>query len=364
MNRSSHGPQEVLLRAVGDLMLGDGHYHIGEGVAFTVSREGPDFLFENVAPFLRRADLCLGNLEVPLSRDSEAVGPRSLMFRGSPECAHALRRAGFHALSVANNHILDHGVTALRDTLTYLGSAGIVPLGVRSENGPFQSEPHLVEVGGLRFVLLGYWFTRKPTRSVAIGSPETLVEDLVNVDKAFHPDRKVLSVHWGDEYAEFPSPTQLRTAERIASVTQNVILLGHHPHVIQGVEVKENSLFAYSLGNFIFDANFCPDVMRGAVLSVSLSGRELRGFRLTPVRIGPRHRPSLAPDDKELTKRFDAAVRNVGRFRGKSEAEYARYTRRRLFRKRLAMWGSLLRRHTNVPKRTARFVITRKLGGK
>jgi poly-gamma-glutamate synthesis protein (capsule biosynthesis protein) len=356
-----NGETGVLIHAVGDVMLGDGHYHVGEGVASTVNREGPDFLFERVREFLSRANLCLGNLEVPLASESEAMGPKRHMFRGDPECAPALRRAGFGALSLANNHMFDHGESALLETGRHLRDAGILPLGLRSGDRRFQSAPEIVDTGGLRFVLLGHWVTERPGRGVAAVSTEAILEDVLAAQREFHPDWTVISVHWGNEYMVSPSPAQLDLARRISSAAERVILLGHHPHVVQGVETRGKNLFAYSLGNFVFDANFCPDVMRGAILSLLVNREGLLRYRLIPIRISALHRPEIAEGDRDMMRRIESAIQDVGRYRDVSGEEYAKRARREMLRKRLRMWMSLLRRHTNLPRRTARYVVMRKL---
>jgi poly-gamma-glutamate synthesis protein (capsule biosynthesis protein) len=356
--QESRRSNEILIRAVGDLLLGDGHYHIGDGVGSTISREGPDFPFANVARFLRQADVCVGNLEVPLSNRSEAKGIQAKIFRGTPECSKSLGKAGFTALSIANNHMLDHGESALQDTLLHLDTAGILAIGLRTKMGGYECEPGILSVRGQRLALLGYWISEKSSRSIAVGSEKIIAQDLLKTDKEYRPDWKIVSLHWGNEYTQFPSPQQIQLAEHIVSASENVIVLGHHPHVTQGIESRGNSLIAYSLGNFVFDADFSHDVKRGMILSVLLTDKQLKSYYMMPITIGTRHQPRIS---NERSGQLDAISKRVLRYRNASVEEYARYARGRMLNARLKMWFSLLRRNTHVSRESLRYLLLRKI---
>jgi len=108
----------------------------------------------------------------------------------------------------------------------------------------------------------------------------------------------ILSIHWGDELMDRPSSKQKVMANRLVNAGVKIII-GHHPHVVQGIEQIGNSLVAYSLGNFIFDS-YLPDTRWSMILQIKMKRGNIEDWKYTPVKLNSKHQPKIPdPDLKE-----------------------------------------------------------------
>jgi len=255
-NNEPNEPKQVTLGFVGDIML-------DRGVAASVVKNfGQDFgkLFKNLS-FLKDFDIMFGSLEGPASNKGENRGNR-WSFRMRPEALSALAEAGFDVLGVANNHIGDWGKIALEDTLKNLEKEKISYSGV-SKN------PTIIEKNGLKIGFLAF----------SDVGPKWLADKVLLVDDNFSTivknaaqavDALIVSIHFGEEYKTKSNSRQQKLAKE-AIDNGALILIGHHPHVIEETERYKNGFIAYSLGNFIFDQYFSTETMQGGLIEISLA---------------------------------------------------------------------------------------------
>jgi poly-gamma-glutamate synthesis protein (capsule biosynthesis protein) len=215
--------------------------------------------FTALRPWLDAADVRFANLEGPLSdQRGETQRPgQQLVFTGPPEGAPALARARFDVVSTANNHAWDYGEPALRETLALLDRAGVRHAGT----GVDREAAHraaIVEVEGLRVAVLAVtdiWndglLARHPADAfVARADGETLAASVRALREAGAADAVVVSYHGGAEYAD--APLSRTTAILHAAVDAGAdAVVGHHPHVVQGVEWYRGRPILYSLGNLL-----------------------------------------------------------------------------------------------------------------
>jgi poly-gamma-glutamate synthesis protein (capsule biosynthesis protein) len=169
-----------------------------------------------------------------------------------------LRASGFTVLAVANNHAYDQGAAGLAETLEHLRAAGLVAVGA----GPTRTEaeaPKIVQARGLKVAFLGFTALFNANLNGRPGEPWVCPLDPDRAVAAVRrarglADAVVVSLHWGVEYSHDPTPRQRELAGRLAEAGADLIL-GHHPHVLQPVEMIERNgrrtLVAYSLGNFV-----------------------------------------------------------------------------------------------------------------
>jgi len=246
--------KSVTLFAVGDIMLGDTPNSYGFGVGSYIEQEGPLFPFRLSANILKRADLLFGNLEVVLSSFNRSCDPfEKIQLRGQPKAVDGLIYAGFDILSLANNHIMQHGRQALEETIETLRGGGIAVTGVEIKEQNV-SNISILEKKGLTFGFLGYNF--RP-QQYFLNSPLYVDGDVYRIGRDIEQVREradiiIVSVHWGDEFIHYPSPEQVKLGRQIIDSGAKVVL-GHHPHIIQGIERYHGGVIAYSLGNFVFD---------------------------------------------------------------------------------------------------------------
>jgi hypothetical protein len=216
---------------------------------------GPDPLEWASAQFAGY-DLVVANLESPLTHSNRSI-PGKCTLRGNPNWAPRLYQAGVHVLSLANNHLMDHGRQGLLDTIDHLTQAGIQWIGA-GRNSQEACNPLIVEAAGQKIALLA-------RSSVVVASPSyatpatpgvarfNLQETIAAIkDCRSQADLVLLCLHWGLEHYQYPAPSQRTLARRLIEAGADIVI-GHHPHVLQGIEAMNGGVVAYSLGNFLFD---------------------------------------------------------------------------------------------------------------
>ncbi len=257
----------IVITAVGDIMPA------GE-VARTFITKGLDYPFSGTAPELRKGDILVGNLEAPLTRRGTEFQGKKFRFRAPPEAAEALKRAGFSVLTLANNHAMDFGGEGVADTLTALDGAKIFHAGAGTDLTQARREA-ILTVRGRRVAFLAYSLTYPEEFYAGVGRPGTaqgvagrISQDITRVRQS--AEYVVVSFHWGEELARFPKPYQRLTAHAAIDAGADLIL-GHHPHVIQGIEQYRGKSIIYSLGNFVF-GSMSRAADRSMIARITLDG--------------------------------------------------------------------------------------------
>lgn len=232
--------------AVGDIMLGEHALCYNFGVKSIIKNKGVDYLFKDVKGILKNGDIIFGNLEAPISNYTDKKGFEANFFRGEPNIIEELKNASFNVLSVANNHIMEHGDRAFFSTVNSLRENNIIPVGVKDRKD-------ILDIRGLKIAFLGYSFIEDFIDNLQynkISSEEKVLSDIKNLRKQV--DLIIISLHWGYEYVPFPSPEQIEIGRKLIDYGVDLIF-GHHAHIIQGLEMYRGKLIVYGLGNFIFD---------------------------------------------------------------------------------------------------------------
>lgn len=293
---------EILLSAVGDMLLADQYLTIGRGTGASVRRKGVRFLLDGVRESLRASDLVFGNLEAPLARPLRLNWERNT-FRGTPEAAEALAEAGFRVVSMANNHLMEHGPEPALETRQYLHRAGIAWVGM-GEEPEMAHRPVILSIKNQQIGFLSYTFVPVTQNGLLYPVP-TCASVLADVARARpQVDFLVLSLHWGAEYAARPSAQQVAFAHDLIDAGVDVVI-GHHPHVLQGMEQYHNGVVFYSLGNFIFDMEWMPALQQSVIAQIYLKKGSAPRVERLPVRIGAASQPRVLEGD-ELEKELYA----------------------------------------------------------
>ncbi len=296
----------VTLNAVGDILF-------ARGIERKIAAYGEDYPFRSIAPLLRNADVVIGNLETALS-DRTFVTNQQYRFRASPERARLLRPAGLTTLNLANNHSLDCGPLGLRDTMLALTKEGIKICGVGSKGSAIEYG----KSGGVKTAFLAF-SDFPPVVPDDSGFSIQYATDAA-VDREVHEARRsadfvVVSFHWGQEQSSIPTPRQKRLA-RIAASAGADLILGHHPHVLQGFEilrtVGRNTLVAYSLGNFLFDGHKEAE-KHSLILRCAFDRTGLLAAEILPVRIEhSAPRAATGPERSTILSRLTALSKQLG----------------------------------------------------
>lgn len=290
----------LTLAAVGDVVL---------------AREDPAGAFARVAPLLRDADLRVANCEVPLSNRGMPQHAKHEVLHSSPEMLAGLVAAGFDVVSLANNHTMDYGPEALRDTIEGLERHGIACCGAGADDAAAW-RPAVLERRGLRVAFLscaseaylGYAaLPRKPgiaviRRDPLYGPRAVNPDDLDRLVGAIRAagnaaDVVVVCCHWGLSQSRALTVSQ-RAIARGALRAGAALVLGHHPHVLQGIQVAGRRAVCFSLGNFVFDLPppfLGPATRQTLMVRAHLDRRGVARLAFHPVRIDETGQPVPVP---------------------------------------------------------------------
>lgn len=256
-------------------------------------------LMSSVSPELASADYAFGNLEGPLSNGGTPQAGKDVVFRGHPRGADALESAGIDAVSMANNHALDYGPEALKDTRRALDARGIAGSGAgmtperayRPATVVVKADGGKAKVSLVSFSYIipdGFYPYEGKPGIAAVRRPQTVSRYVRAAKKA--GDYVVASFHWGVEYQDYPIQEQRRLAKAAIDSGADLVL-GHHPHVIQGIEVYRGRVIAYSLGDFVFD-HYSRKTGEAFILRTVLGQRPPR-VRIIPVYLSMSGRPQI-----------------------------------------------------------------------
>lgn len=255
--------ESASLFLVGDIML-------GRAVEGLMDEHGAGYPFEKVEQFIAAPDLAVGNFEGVVSREHVRAPSMTFQFSIKNEYLTELRDVGFDVLSLANNHSLDYGEEALGYTKELCAALALSCGGFPDRVGDDSLIVREVRGHTVAFVLL----------STVWGDidEEALAELLARA--VAESDFLIAYVHWGEEYALTHGKRQEALAHALIEGGVDAVI-GHHPHVIEDVELYRGKPIFYSLGNFIFDQYFSADVMEGLGIGVLLTDDTVR-YRLIP----------------------------------------------------------------------------------
>lgn len=224
--------------------------------------QDPPALLAGLAPVFAESDLVFANLECPLTDASERNPMKdssSPFFRNPPKLVEAIADGGINILSLANNHTMDFGITGLTDTLTALTGAGISSVGAgldeRSARQPVVRAVHGRRIGFLAYANTDYAGSRQA--GCAPARANVMVHDVRRLRRQV--DLLVVSIHQGVIYSHIPALSHMRLARQLVKAGADVVV-GHHPHVVQGWERYKQGWIFYSLGSLVFDIT--PDEAR------------------------------------------------------------------------------------------------------
>jgi poly-gamma-glutamate synthesis protein (capsule biosynthesis protein) len=240
--------EEIAINAVGDVMLA-GRW------ATTIRKNGYDSPFRGVVAQLKAGDISIANLESPIARGGVEFTEKKFRFRAEPELAGALKESGINLVTLANNHSMDYGAQALAETMINLERSGIAWIGA-GESLAEARKMALYTIKGKKIAFLGYSLTQPMEFFAGRGRPGTapgfeniFVEDIRRARQ--QADYVIVSFHWGTEGRSAIQPYQRTVAHKAIDAGADVII-GHHPHVLRGIERYKTGIVFYSLGNFAF----------------------------------------------------------------------------------------------------------------
>lgn len=314
---TSLGVTTVVLMLTGDNLLGG---RMTEAIA----RNGEGYPYQKVSSVLRGADLLFGNLECPITdypyatpgKSAEAIKQRrDFVFKASPKhSASILATAGFDVLSLANNHAMDYQEQGLLQTIEELTKYNLIYVGA-GRNSREAASARIVIRKGMRIGFLAYSMI-VPSQSAAGSKMAGINAHGKGFSKAMataiqqlraKTDIVVVSYHWGEEGKYTPLQYQREVARQAVDAGAHVVV-GHHPHRIQGIEFQKDGVIFYSLGNFLFPGRSTR--VESFVGRVEFSRGRIASVRLLPVWV--RHGRPEPSTDLDLIRKIQEVCQPFG----------------------------------------------------
>lgn len=246
----------------------------------------PALFFRPLASQLAAADITFINLESPFSDEKRAI-ERGMVFRAMPETIAGLKLAGVDVASTANNHTRDCSAYGVSYTQTWLTLNGIRPLGT-GESADAVHRGVVMTQHGVRFGFLGYTYDQQNGNwrdlddRIAMLDPVAMARDVQAMKQ--RADVIIVSMHAGIEYHTKPSQQQIEFAHKAIDAGASLVV-GHHPHVVQPLEIYRNRPIVYSLGNFIFDQFQRVETQHGWMMQVDFLDHHAGAPEIIPVQI-------------------------------------------------------------------------------
>jgi poly-gamma-glutamate capsule biosynthesis protein CapA/YwtB (metallophosphatase superfamily) len=276
----SNNGTSVKLTFVGDVMFAG-------NVEELLKKNGWDYPYRFMKEYLDKADITIANLETPISTRGTAQ-TKEYVYRSSVAALPSFKNAGFDLVNTANNHIMDYGVEALRDTMDALDQADIKRVGI-GNTAEEAYKPVIMERNGIKVAFLGFsrnvpdtgWFVGKQKPGVAETYTTKLPLEAISKARK-EADIVVVIAHWGVERKDVPVKEQTDLAHKYIDEGADLVIASH-PHVLQGFEQYKDKWIAYSLGNFIFTTNAEPTTWETMVLDAVCTKDRKCSLQMLPV---------------------------------------------------------------------------------
>jgi poly-gamma-glutamate synthesis protein (capsule biosynthesis protein) len=284
-------PNEVVVAAVGDV-------RVGGPIGRLAKRFGVGDPVSKIRPWLE-ADFLLGNLECAVTERGTAED-KTWTFRAPAKELEILEDAGFDWIGLANNHVMDYGVQGLEDTIAALEKRGFAHTGA-GMSAEEARRPLFFEKNGLRIGLLAFTTTLPDSMWAEKDRPGVSYADFKRVPRWVAEAKKRCDVllvffHGGTELSTEPNQVQ-RDFARLAADAGADAVIGHHPHVVQPVEIRGDSVILYSIANFLF-VSPTPGTERSVIARLRLSKSGVR-VELAPIDINWGRLQPARPEDRE-----------------------------------------------------------------
>lgn len=269
----------VNIFASGDTML-------GSWAGMVMADSGYAYPFQNLREHVDEADIFFTNLEAPFGTTGKTF-EKQYTFRVNPDLVNVLLAGKINLVSLANNHIMDYGYSCLQETIDVLAKHQIKFAGA-GRNLQEARKAAILEVKGKKIGFLSYSLTFPEEFWASDSTPGTcfpydtfVFKDVKALKKT--TDFVIVSCHWSAELLENAKKYQINLAHRMIDAGADLIL-GHHPHVLQGIEMYKDRLIAYSLGNFIF-GSYSENAKDSMLLKITLQADDSMIAQVIPISV-------------------------------------------------------------------------------
>ncbi|MDQ3089751.1 MAG: CapA family protein [bacterium] len=256
--------EQTKILFVGDIML-------DRSIRKVINEKGLDYIFNEVKPIFLNVDFAIGNLEGAVT-DNESISIKNykiLRFTFATSTLTSLKELGFDGFNLANNHTLDFYQSGFDETINNLNNAELFSFGHPLNNQNLSSSK---EIGKEKLCFVGYHSLYESDTTAVLSEIRML---------KFNCTFITVSAHWGVEYEAYESADQQLQARSFVDAGADLVI-GHHPHVIQPIEVYKGKAIFYSLGNFVFDQDFSLATRQGIAVRAILEEENIT-YKIIPI---------------------------------------------------------------------------------
>lgn len=265
--------------------------------------------YKDIKEQLCQYDYVVANLETPFAVEKKSFGYKSAYISSGIQNMNLLKYIGITTISLANNHLFDYGIKSYELTKKILTENSIQYFGVEQKQVFIEKDENKIALSGF------CCYSSNPLGVSLNGVNELnypiIEQTLIKNNKAGY--NNILSIHAGTEHINFPSYDHIMLARKLSKIAP-YIFYGHHPHVLQGIEEYNNSIIAYSLGNFCFDDVYSkkskePLVKQtdnnksSIILELEFHKNKLLNYKLIPIYAGDTR---MEIGNKQISKNLDS----------------------------------------------------------
>lgn len=302
-----------------------------------------------ISNYLLKFDYVIGNLETPFSVDKQTNGAKSAYLCADANSISILKRLHIKAVSIANNHIFDYGEEGFKTTIQTLNNSNINWFGCDGVTYKIENKDGKILFNGF------CCYSSNPLKIASkIGNHGVngfnlkYCEDLLRktANKGW---LNIMAIHSGIEHVNYPSVDQIYASRQLSSIAP-YIWYGHHPHVVQGIEIRNGAIIAHSLGNFCFD-DIEADKSRpkvelshnnriGMILELNIEDNKIVGYNTTLIHIGSDGLIKVSDDNspiKSYSEQISQADNNWDEYRENRIVQRREYLKKRI-RQRNFQW--------------------------
>lgn len=293
------------LFAVGDIMLSRHVYTITSGTG------NYDYPFLKTYQQIKSADISFANFEAPIFNQGLPV-TEGMSFKVEPKMTSGIKFSGFDILSLANNHFGNQGQAGMLYTTKYLKKSNINYCGGGKDDKEAYA-PAYITRNNLKFAFLCYTDQRIDPRIAGPNKPGNammyfpkLKEGIALAKK--NADIVIVSMHSGTEYTPDPYINQIKFAHSAINYGANIVI-GHHPHVVEAIEIYKGRPILYSLGNFIFDQMWSTETTQGITANITFTDKEISKIDILPIKIHNYAQPYFLGNNSESNQIINRIIK-------------------------------------------------------
>lgn len=289
--------QEIRLIATGDVIP-------ARSVNYqSVKRQDFRYPFLKTLELLNSADILFINLESPLVPKCPTT-VEGMIFCGDEKTVEGFKFAHIGVANLANNHLGNYGNEGIDNTIMLLEKNNILVTGINGKQT-------ILTVKGKKFGFLGYNDIEKNNRlKISLADPDKIATEVALLKK--DTDYVIVTFHWGIEYTSNPTPLQKELAHAAIDAGADLII-GNHPHWVQGIEIYKNKFISYAHGNFIFDQMWSQETREGVVGKYIFGSNGLQDVSYFPVIIDNYSQPRFATEKEaeKILERMDRSSKQI-----------------------------------------------------